>query len=405
MEKLIHSANLTATMERYALSPFNPKLELPDLIIYDSTLRDGEQMPGVAFDLEQKVAIARKLDAIHVPQIEAGFPAVSESEMRSIRTITKLGLDAEILALSRVLKGDIDASVDAGVDMVLLFVATSDIHLRYKFNCKRERVIEMVGDALDYCKTRGVRAALSCEDSTRTELDFLFQVFDRAQEAGAVRLGITDTVGCASPEAISTIVSAVKARYRLPISVHLHNDFGLALANAIAAVKAGAQAVTTTVNGIGERAGNVPLEEFVSAMKFLYGKDLGIDMSELKDLSEMVASFSRVPLGRNHPLVGDNVFSHESGIHVAAVLNCPQTYESIPPEEVGNRRHLLLGKHSGATYIKKRLDDLNVKVSEEQVAQILTKVKALGEIKGRVSDADFEELVKEVMHPELHFKA
>ena len=392
-------------MERFALSPFNPKLELPDITIYDSTLRDGEQMPGVAFDLEQKVAIARKLDAIHVPQIEAGFPAVSESEMRSIRTITKLGLDAEILALSRVLKGDIDASVDAGVDMILLFVATSDIHLRYKFNIKRERVIEMVGDALDYCKTRGVQAGLSCEDSTRTELDFLFQVFDRAQEAGAIRLGITDTVGCASPEAISTIVSAVKARYRLPISVHLHNDFGLALANAIAAVKVGAQAVTTTVNGIGERAGNVPLEEFVSALKFLYGKDLGIDLSELKDLSEMVASFSRVPLGRNHPVVGDNVFSHESGIHVAAVLNCPLTYESIPPEAVGNRRHLLLGKHSGATYIKKRLEDLNVKASEEQVGQILIKVKALGEIKGRVSDADFEELVKEVMHPELHFKA
>ena len=388
-------------MERFALSPFNPKLELQDITIYDSTLRDGEQTPGVAFDLEQKVAIARKLDEIHVPQIEAGFPAVSESEMRSIRTISKLGLDAEILGLSRVLKGDIDAAVDAGVDMVLLFVATSDIHLRYKFNLKRERVVEMAGDALDYCKSRGVKAALSCEDSTRTELEFMFQVFDRAQEAGAVRLGITDTVGCASPEAMSIIVSAVKARYRLPVSVHLHNDFGLALANAIASVKVGAQAVTTTVNGIGERAGNVPLEEFVSAMKFLYGKDLGIDLSELKELSEMVASFSRIPLSRNHPLVGDN----ESGIHVAAVLNCPQTYESIPPEEVGNRRHLLLGKHSGANYIKKRLDDLEVKASEEQVAMVLAKVKALGEVKGRVSDADFEELVKEVMHPELHFKA
>ena len=194
-------------MERFALSPFNPKLELQDITIYDSTLRDGEQTPGVAFDLEQKVAIARKLDEIHVPQIEAGFPAVSESEMRSIRTISKLGLDAEILGLSRVLKGDIDAAVDAGVDMVLLFVATSDIHLRYKFNLKRERVVEMAGDALDYCKSRGVRAALSCEDSTRTELEFIFQVFDRAQEAGAVRLGITDTVGCASPEAMSTIVT------------------------------------------------------------------------------------------------------------------------------------------------------------------------------------------------------
>jgi isopropylmalate/homocitrate/citramalate synthase len=140
-------------------------------------------------------------------------------------------------------------------------------------------------------------------------------------------------------------------------------------------------------------------------MKFVYGVDLGIDLSELKELSDMVAEYSKVPIARNHPLVGENVFSHESGIHVAAVLNCPLTYESIPPEAVGNKRHLLLGKHSGATYIRKRLEDLGVEANEEQVARILLKVKALGEIKGRVSDADFEELVKEVMHPEEHFKA
>jgi isopropylmalate/homocitrate/citramalate synthase len=392
-------------MERFALSPYNPKLDLHDISVYDSTLRDGEQMPGVAFSLEQKVAIARKLDAIRVPQIEAGFPAVSEGEKRTIRAITKLGLDAEILALSRLVKGDVDAAVDAGVDVVLLFIATSDIHLRYKFNKPRDYVLEKVGETLDYCRSRGVRAALSCEDSTRTEISFLKQVYKVAEERGAVRLGITDTVGCASPEAVSTIVSEITSTFKTNVSVHLHNDFGLALANAIAGVKAGAKAVTTTVNGIGERAGNVPLEEFVSTMKFVYGVDLGIDLSELKELSDMVAEYSKVPIARNHPLVGENVFSHESGIHVAAVLNCPLTYESIPPEAVGNKRHLLLGKHSGATYIRKRLEDLGVEANEEQVARILLKVKALGEIKGRVSDADFEELVKEVMHPEEHFKA
>jgi len=392
-------------MERFALSSYNPRLELGDIYVYDSTLRDGEQMPGVAFSLEQKVAIARKLDAIRVPQIEAGFPAVSEGEKRSIRAISKLGLDAEILALSRVIKGDIDAAVDAGVDMVLLFIATSDIHLRYKFNKPREYVLEKVVEALDYCKSRGVRATLSCEDSTRTDIDFLFQVYEAAEKHGAERLGLTDTVGCASPEAISTLVRGIKSRFKTPISIHLHNDYGLALANSIEGVKAGATAVTTTVNGIGERAGNVPLEEFVSAMKFIYGKDLGIDTSELKDLCEMVAEFSKVPLGRNHPLVGDNVFSHESGIHVAAVLNCPLTYESIPPEMVGNKRHLLLGKHSGTAYIKKRLEDLNIEANEEQVVKILIKVKSLGEVKGRVSDTDFEDLVKEVVHPEEHFKA
>jgi len=362
-------------------------------------------MPGIAYSLEQKVAIARKLDAIHVPQIEAGFPAVSDGELRSMRTISKLGLDAEILGLSRLLKGDIDAAVDAGVDMVLLFIATSDIHLRYKFNKPREYVIEKVTEALDYCRSRGVKASLSCEDSTRTDLDFLFQVYRTAEEGGAVRIGLTDTVGCATPEAIAYLTSEIKKRFETPLSLHLHNDFGLALANAIAGVKAGADAITTTVNGIGERAGNVPLEEFVGAMKFLYGKDLGIDATELKELCEMVALYSKVPLCRNHPLVGNDVFSHESGIHVSAVLACPLTYEPIAPEMVGNRRRLMLGKHSGGAYIRKRLEERGIEASEEQVAHILQKVKALGEVKGRVSDTDFEDLVKEVLHPEEHFKA
>ncbi|HTY47926.1 MAG TPA: homocitrate synthase family protein [Methanomassiliicoccales archaeon] len=392
-------------MERFALSPYNPRLDLKDVTIYDSTLRDGEQMPGIAFSLEQKIAIARKLDAIRVPQIEAGFPAVSEGEKRTIKAIGKLGLDADILALSRVVKGDIDAAVDAGVDMVLLFIATSDIHLRYKFNKPKEYVLEKVTESLDYCRTRGIPAALSCEDSTRTDLDFLLQVYHAAEEGGAKRLGITDTVGCASPEAIRTIVTEVRERFKTAVSVHLHNDFGLALANAVAGVEAGAKAVTTTVNGIGERAGNVPLEQFVSTLKFVYGVDMGIDLTELKELSDMVAEYSKIPVWRHQPIVGDNVFSHESGIHVAAVLNCPLTYESIPPEAVGNRRHLLLGKHSGATYIRKRLDELSIEATDDEVARILQKVKALGEIKGRVSDADFEELVKEVIHPEEHFKA
>ena len=392
-------------MERIVLSPYNPRLELGDVQVYDSTLRDGEQMPGIAFSLEQKVAIARKLDEVRVPQIEAGFPAVSDGERRAILAISKLGLDAGILALSRVTKGDIDAAIDAGVDVVLLFIATSDIHLRYKFNKPREYVLEKVAESLDYCKSRGVKAALSCEDSTRTDMDFLLKVYDVAEKGGACRLGITDTVGCASPEAIQMMVTEVRKRFHTPVSVHLHNDYGLALANAIAGVKAGAAAVATTVNGIGERAGNVPLEEFVGTMKFVYGKDMGVDTTRLKELCELVSSYSKVPLGRNHPLVGDNVFAHESGIHVAAVLSCPQTYESIPPELVGNKRHLILGKHSGAHYIKRRLEELGIESDDEQVARILEKVKALGEVKGRVSDSDFEDLVKEVMHPEEHFKA
>ncbi|MEM2944454.1 MAG: homoaconitate hydratase [Methanomassiliicoccales archaeon] len=377
-----------------ALSPYNVRYDMGKIIIYDSTLRDGEQMPGVAFTRDQKVEIAALLDDAHVPEIEAGFPAVSESEKDTIKAISSMGLKAKILALSRLVKKDIDDAVDAGVDLVLLFIATSDIHLKYKLKMSREEVLSKVAEALDYCKERGVMASMSSEDSMRTDLDFLMEFLQIAENCGASRLGLTDTVGCASPEAVSHVVSVVAKKVKKPISIHLHNDFGLALANAIAAVKAGASAVTTTVNGIGERSGNVPLEQFVTVMKYLYGCDLGIDCTKLKKLSETVARYSRCTLSPHHPLVGENAFAHESGIHVAAILSCPMTYECIPPETVGNMRRLLMGKHTGMNYIRKRLEELGISTDEKHVHAILQHVKRLGEMKGRVSDEEFLEIVK-----------
>jgi isopropylmalate/homocitrate/citramalate synthase len=380
-------------MQMIALSPYNPKIDAKDVIVYDSTLRDGEQTPGISFSLQQKVKIAHMLDEIGVPEIEAGFPAVSENELRSVKEICSMGLDAKILSLSRITKCDIDACVDAGVDMVLLFIATSDIHLKYKFKKPREFIFDKVQEGLDYCKQRGIKASMSAEDGTRTELDFLIQVYKKAEEAGAVRLGITDTVGCASPEAITHIVSSVKKEVKLPLGLHLHNDYGLVLPNAIAGVKAGATALTTTVNGIGERAGNLPLEQFATAMKYVYGNDLGIKCERLTEICDLVAEYSGLPRQRNQPLVGPNVFAHESGIHVAAILECPLTYESIPPEAVGNKRHILMGKHTGMTYVKKRVEDLGLKASDEQLDCILNEVKTLGEKKGRVSDTEFKQIV------------
>ena len=384
-------------MDMIALGPHNPRLDIKDVVIYDSTLRDGEQTPGIAFSPEQKITIARKLDEMHVPEIEAGFPAVSENEQASVKAISSLGLNARILTLSRITKADIDACVNSGSDLALLFIGTSDIHLKYKFNKPREFVLEKVAEGLDYCHERGIAGALSAEDSTRTDMDFLLEVYKKAEECHASRIGVTDTLGCASPEAIFNIVTAVKDHVRTPISVHLHNDFGLALANAIAGVKAGAQAVTTTVNGIGERAGNVPLEQFVATMKYVYRCDLGIDTTKLKELSDIVAEYSGLGLPKNQPLVGQNVFSHESGIHVAAVLNCPMTYEPIPPEEVGNKRHLIMGKKTGLNYIRKRVDDLNLVATEEQLAKILCEVKRTGEKKGRVSDDEFKHIVSTIL--------
>lgn len=387
-------------MELTALCPFNPKLNLSDVVVYDSTLRDGEQMPGVAFSLEQKVSIATLLDKIGVPQIEAGFPAVSEGEFNSIREITSLGLNADILALSRVIKRDIDAAVESGVDMALLFIATSDLHLQYKLKKPRECVINMAVEAIEYCKERGIKASMSSEDSTRSDLEFLVELFKASEEAGADRLGLTDTVGCATPDAITTIVEKVVREVNVPVSLHLHNDFGMSLINAIAGVRSGAKAITTTVNGIGERAGNVPLEQFVVSMKYLYGTDLGIDTTRLKELSEMVSTYAGRIMPQNQPLVGENAFAHESGIHVAAVLNCPLTYECIPPEAVGNHRQLRMGKHSGITYIKKRIEDLGYVASEEHICEVLLRVKEKGEENGIVSDKEFRKIVEKVLSAE-----
>ncbi|NLT36893.1 MAG: homoaconitate hydratase [Methanomassiliicoccus sp.] len=384
-------------MDHVAVSPYNPVLRDARVIVYDSTLRDGEQTPGVAFTPEQKLTIARMLDEAHVHQIEAGFPAISESEVRTIKEISAAGLDADILGLSRVTKGDVDAAVDAGVDLILLFVGTSEIHLKYKMKKTREEVLAMTAEALDHCKARGVPASVSAEDTTRTDPDFLMRFYREAEANGAVRVGVTDTLGCATPEAITDLVRMAVKEVKVPVALHLHNDFGLSTANAIAGVKAGASAVTTTVNGIGERAGNVPLEQFVVALKYLYGLDIGIDCTKMKALSDIICNLSGLHKPRNQPLVGTNVFAHESGIHVAAILNCPMTYESIPPEAVGNERHIIMGKKTGVNYVKRRLEEMRVEASDQQAAEICRRIKELGEKVGRVSNHEFNHIVDEVV--------
>jgi methanogen homocitrate synthase len=387
-------------MKFTAVSPFNvaTKVSLPEkIVIYDSTLRDGEQMPGVHFTLAQKVAIARKLDEIGVHQIEAGYPAVSDQEKKSVKAIAELGLSAEIICLARTVQADIDAAADSDVDMVLLFVATSELHMRYKLKMSRDEVLRRAISSLEYAHARGLKASLSTEDSTRSDIEFLLDIYREGEKAGAVRLGITDTLGCASPEAISYLVRKVREKTKVPLSVHLHNDFGLAVVNSIAALNSGAEAISTTVGGIGERAGNVSLEQFVMALKHLYKRDVGIRTEGLTDLTKLVFEAANLPLPPNQPWVGSNAFSHESGIHVAAVLNCPMTYECIDPEQVGNRRHLILGKHSGTALVKSRLEEKAVKASQDQICDIVRAIKKAGEDHGRVSDDEFWGIVEAVL--------
>jgi len=379
--------------------PYNPRPKLGNVTVYDSTLRDGEQMPGVAFRHEDKLKIASMLSEAGVPEIEAGFAAVSRHEMETIKAISNLGLDARILSLSRARESDIDCALQADVDIVLLFAGTSDVHLRHKYShvVTQQEILDQSVKAVEYAKSHGVKVSFSCEDGTRTPFDFLMRMYHAVEEAGADRLGVTDTLGCITPEGISNLVKEVKSSVQRPVSVHLHNDFGLANANALAAVFAGADAITTTVNGMGERCGNVPLEQFAASMRFLYDVDLGLDLTHLTELSRQVSLMARYQCSVNHPVTGENAFSHESGIHVAAIMNHPSTYEYIEPEQVGNRRHLRLGKHSGASYLKKRLQDLGYECSPSQLNLILDDVKALGEERGRVDDQEFLAIVKRVL--------
>ncbi len=365
-----------------------------EITIYDSTLRDGEQMPGVSFSREQKIGIAEGLDAIHIPQIEAGFPAISMEEKQTVKKISSLGLDAEILTLSRVNRKDIDAVIDCDVDMILLFVATSDRHLKYKLKTDYQTVKERAVEAIEYAKGHGFKVSFSSEDSTRTQPDRLLDILGTAVDLGVDKIGFTDTVGGATPEAVGEMVTMVKEKFPdLPLSVHLHNDFGLGVANALAGVGAGADAVCVTVNGIGERAGNVPMEEFVMAMRVLYGSNLGIDTTGFTRLSSLVSEYSGIQVRKNKPFVGENAFCHESGIHVAALLNNHFTYEVVPPEMVGNVRHLRLGKHTGSTFVRKLLQEKRIEATKEQVAAIVDRVKELPE----VEEETFWSIVNEII--------
>lgn len=384
------------------LSPYTPDLGhlSGKVTVYDTTLRDGEQIAGVVFRPEDKIAIARRLVEIGVPQVEVGFPAVSRQERATVRAIAGLGLDADILVLSRTLREDIDAAVDSGADVALLFVGASDLHLRHKLRKSADEVVGLVADAMAYAHERGIRATFTPEDSTRTAWPVLERLFRSAIDGGAERVGFADTVGVATPEGIGDLVARLQTMTALPISVHLHNDFGLALANAIAAVQRGATAVNTTVAGLGERCGNVPLETFVGAMQVLYGVDLGIDLAGLHALTELVADRARFPIPPNAPLVGSNAFAHESGIHVAAIAEDPRTYEAIPPETVGNRRRVLLGKQSGRGSVRWFLAQRGMAATEEQVDRIVGLVKGRGARDGSVAESTFWEVVGTVLGTE-----
>ncbi|MDN5366528.1 MAG: homocitrate synthase NifV, partial [Thermacetogenium sp.] len=343
--------------------------------IVDTTLRDGEQTAGVVFANQEKIRIARMLDSLGVDQIEAGIPVMGGHEKEAIKEICKLGLKASIMGWNRAVIRDIEESLDCGVDAVAISISTSDIHIEHKLRSTRAKVLESMVKATEFAKKHGVYVSVNAEDASRSDPDFLCEFARAAKDAGADRLRYCDTVGILDPFTTYEKIGDLIARVGIEIEMHTHNDFGMATANALAGVRAGATWVGVTVIGLGERAGNAALEEVVMALKHLQGIDLNFKTEKFREIAEYVSLASKRELPAWKPIVGSNMFAHESGIHADGALKDPRTYEVFCPEEVGLERQIVIGKHSGTSAIRAKFEEYGIHLSREAAEDILARVR------------------------------
>jgi 2-isopropylmalate synthase len=378
----------------------------PDsLLIFDTTLRDGEQAPGCSMRLTEKLRVARALAELGVDVIEAGFPAASSGDWESVNTIAREVDGAIICGLARCTRGDIELAAKAlepaARKRLHVFLATSAIHRQYKLEMAEEQIlrtaVEGVRIAREYCED----IEFSPEDASRTELEFLAQVVEAVIEAGATTINIPDTVGYTVPDEFAELFRYLRKNVRgiehVRLSVHCHDDLGMAVANSLTAVLAGVRQVECTINGIGERAGNCSLEEIVMALKTrdaFFDLKTGIDSTRLYPVSRLVASITGMPIPRNKAIVGENAFAHESGIHQHGMLRNRATYEIMRPEDVGlSRSHLVLGKHSGRHALRERIRELGFELNDAEFNRTFTDFKTLADRKKELFDGDIEALV------------
>ena len=346
------------------------------IFVVDTTLRDGEQTAGVVFANREKVRIARFLDEMGVHQIEAGVPVMGGDEKEAISSICRAGLKASIMGWNRPVISDIEASLECGVDAVAISISTSDIHIKYKLQASREWVLEKVVKAVEFAKKHGMYISANAEDASRTDMDFLIQYAKTVKEAGADRLRYCDTVGILDPFTTHERISTIIEKAQIEVEMHTHDDFGMATANTVAGVKAGANYVGVTVNGLGERAGNAALEEVVMALRHILKLELCFKTEMLHEVSDYVSRASGRELPSWKAIVGKNMFAHESGIHADGMMKNPKTYEAFHPEEVGLQRQIVIGKHSGTAALKAKFAEYGIHLSEFKAQELLAKVRS-----------------------------
>lgn len=368
------------------------------ITVFDTTLRDGEQTPGVSFTLSEKVEIAHQLSDIGVHIIEAGFPASSPDEQITVKAIAAEDMKAIVCGLARATMHDVDKCIDADVDMVHIFIPTSEVQRVHTIRKSHEEVVAITGDIIRYARDHCDQVLFSAMDATRTSIPELIEVYSAAVNAGATAINVPDTVGVATPTSMKAMIESLRPNIPCTIDVHCHNDFGMATANTISAIEAGADQVQVTVNGIGERAGNADFACTVMALESIYGFDTGIKTKRLVETSRMISRFSGIMLPPSYPVTGEFAFSHESGIHSQGVIEHSSTFEPgiMTPEMVGHRRRLKLGKHVGRHAVREMLKQVHISPEESQIDEIILRIKQISSRGKKVTEHDLYEIAETV---------